>query len=277
MSGSSGAVPVPGVAVRIAPRVVRVLAPNAGAWTFEGTNTWLIGDPDSTQCAVVDPGPEDYEHLDAIVAAAGGRSITEVLLTHGHDDHADGAAALADRTGARVFAQRDIDGRTAITDGQQLVIACDVSVTVLHTPGHTKDSVCLHFPDDSVVATGDTLLGAGSPVVHPALLSPMLSGLQTLADIGRRKPTVGLPGHGPVIADLQDVARRRIAARIRRIEQVAALRDSGTNSVEGMVAVMYRHIDDPDVLRAAYSSVLSMVTYLEAGARTHTADSDHRS
>lgn len=276
MSESSGAMPVPGVAVRVAPRVERLLAPNAGAWTFEGTNTWLIGAPDALQCAVIDPGPADAAHLDSVVAAAGHRTVTEIVLTHGHNDHADGAHALAERTNATVLAQRGVFGRTPIEHLQRIVLAGHVTARVLGTPGHTRDSVCLSLPDDNVVLTGDTLLGAGSPVVHPALLSDMIESLCMLAEIGQGGSVIGLPGHGPVITDLEAAALYRVAARRRRIEQVAALRDSGTTEIDDLVAAMYRHIEDPDVLKAAHSSVESMVVFLDSGLGSAATDSGRR-
>lgn len=273
MSGSSEAIPVPGIAVRVAPRVERLLAPNAGAWTFEGTNTWLIGAPDAAQCAVIDPGPADPVHLDSIVAAAGHRTVSEIVLTHGHNDHADGARALAERTESTVLAQRAVDGRTPIVHLQEITLAGHVAAHVLATPGHTRDSVCLNLPNDQVVLTGDTLLGAGSPVVHPELLSDMIASLRMLAAIGHRGSVLGLPGHGPVIADLEAAALYRVAARRRRIDQVATLRNSGTTDIDDLVATMYRHIKNPDVLKAARSSVESMVVFLESGFGSPTTDS----
>ncbi|GHP18558.1 MBL fold metallo-hydrolase [Rhodococcus sp. NKCM2511] len=276
MSGSREAIPLPGVAVRVAPRVERLLAPNAGAWTFEGTNTWLIGAPDASQCAVIDPGPADAGHLESILAAAGRRTVTEIVLTHGHNDHADGAHALAERTKAPVLAQRAVFGRTPIEHLQRMVLAGHVTARILGTPGHTRDSVCVSLPDDDAVLTGDTLLGGGSPVVHPALLAGMIESLRMLAEVGHGGSTVGLPGHGPVIADVEAAALYRVAARRRRIEQVAALRNSGTTEVEDLVGVMYRHIEDPDVLKAAHSSVESMVVFLESGFGSPTTNSGRR-
>ncbi|MBY6410846.1 MBL fold metallo-hydrolase [Rhodococcus sp. BP-252] len=256
-------VPQVGVAVRVAPRVEWLLAPNAGAWTFEGTNTWIVGDPSAATCAVIDPGPDDGRHGEALRATIGDRIVTEVVLTHGHDDHAGALASLVGETGAAVIAARRPDGAPTAHDGDRLTLAGAVAANIVSTPGHTRDSLCVHLPDDRVVFTGDTVLGAGSPVVHPKLLRSMLDSLRALERIGSTNTVSVLPGHGPVLPDLAAAVKRRIDARLRRIHQVDGLRSQGYSAVPVMVERMYPHLEHPDVVKAAHSSVQAMLTFLD--------------
>ncbi|MEU2595587.1 MBL fold metallo-hydrolase, partial [Streptomyces albidoflavus] len=152
-------------------RAVNVLAPNPSAMTLDGTNTWLVAEPGSELAVVIDPGPLDEGHLRAVVATAeaAGRRIGLTLLTHGHADHAEGAARFAELTGTTV---RALD--PALRLGDEGLGAGDVVTTgglelrVVPTPGHTSDSLSFHLPADRAVLTGDTVLGRGTTMVaHP--------------------------------------------------------------------------------------------------------------
>ncbi|SNS52055.1 MBL fold metallo-hydrolase [Rhodococcoides kyotonense] len=262
MSNSRTDFPSVGVATRVAPRVEWVLAPNAGAWTFQGTNTWIVGDPESRSCAVIDPGPDDAAHAAAVAAAIGSRHVTHIVLTHGHGDHAGGAPALSERTGTPITkASRDVG--SAVADGDRLVLAGGVDARIMLTPGHTRDSLCVHLLSEAVVFTGDTVLGNGSPVVHPGLLGEMLDSLSALERLGASALVRACPGHGPVIEDLAAASARRLQARYRRIDQVRELRAESSASLESLVTRMYPDIADPDVRNAARSSVQAMLTFLD--------------
>lgn len=263
MLTSRNAVPSVGVAADVAPRVQWLLAPNAGAWTFQGTNTWIVGDRSSAYCAVIDPGPDDEVHLASLVEAIGERQVSQIVLTHGHNDHAGSAGELARSSGAPVLAASEMAGRTRLGDGDRVMLANEVVAYIVLTPGHTRDSLCVFLPEDRLVFTGDTLLGSGSPVVHPALLRKMLDSLRTLEHLGSEERIRALPGHGAAIADLSAASARRITARGKRIRQVASLQAEGEMTVDAMVARMYPEIDHPDVVRAAQSSVQAMLTFLE--------------
>lgn len=183
------------------------LTVTAGNYRFDGvsfavdTNIWLLGDED--EVLVVDAGFD----VSAITAAIDGREVLGILCTHAHNDHADAAPTLADATGApvllhpgdaRLWATVNPGRRpdAELTDGQVLTVAGS-PVVVLHTPGHTAGSVCLHLPDDGLLFTGDTLLAGG-----PGITGDVLSSRSTLLDSVRRKllvlpdETVIHPGHG---------------------------------------------------------------------------------
>ncbi len=202
-----------------------LLARNPSPMTLDGTNTWLLRTPGSESCLVIDPGPDDPEHLRAIVAAAG--DVTEILLTHGHLDHSAGAAALRALTRAPVRALDPAQrlGGEGLGEGD-VVAAAGVEVRVLATPGHTADSLCFAVGD--AVLTGDTVLGRGTTVVaHPdGRLADYLESLRRLHELGTRAV---LPGHGPELPDLAAITSAYLAHREERLEQIrAALDQLGT-------------------------------------------------
>lgn len=236
-----------------------LLADNPSPMTLDGTNTWLLRAPGSRSCLVVDPGPGDERHLRAVAAAAG--SVAEILLTHGHPDHAEGAAAFRALTGAPVRALDPVQrlGGEGLGEGD-VIAAAGVEVRVLATPGHTSDSLCFAVGD--AVLTGDTVLGRGSTVVaHPdGRLVDYLASLRRLEDLGTR--TV-LPGHGPELPDLAAVTRAYLAHREERLAQVrVALDRLGPDaSPPAVVEVVYADVD-PVLWPAAEWSVRAQLDYL---------------
>ena len=200
-----------------------VLAPNADIMTLDGTNTWVLRDPDSSRSVVVDPGPSITAHLDAIDAAARG-SVAVVLLTHHHADHSEAAREYAERHGCGV---RALDpayrlGSEGLGEGDVVAVG-GLEVHVVATPGHTSDSLSFVVPQDNAVLTGDTVLGRGTTVVaHPdGRLGAYLSSLERLhALCGSQGITSVWPGHGPVIDDALGVIDHYLAHRRERLEQV---------------------------------------------------------
>ena len=209
-----------------------MLAPNADIMTLDGTNTWVLRDPDSSRSVVVDPGPSIAAHLDAIDAAAapdGRGSVAVVLLTHHHADHSEAAREYAERHGCGV---RALDpayrlGSEGLGEGDVVAVG-GLEVHVVATPGHTADSLSFVVPQDRAVLTGDTVLGRGTTVVaHPdGQLGAYLSSLQRLhALCGEQGITTVWPGHGPVIDDALGALDLYLAHRQQRLDQVQALRD----------------------------------------------------
>jgi glyoxylase-like metal-dependent hydrolase (beta-lactamase superfamily II) len=247
---------------------VNVLAPNASAMTLDGTNTWILSEPGSDLAVVVDPGPLDDGHLRRVVATAeqSGKRVALTLLTHGHPDHAEGAARFAELTGTRV---RALD--PALRLGEEGLAAGDVITTgglelrVVPTPGHTSDSLCFHLPADRAVLTGDTVLGRGTTVVaHPdGRLGDYLDSLRRLRSltVDDGVHTV-LPGHGPVLDDAQGVVEYYLAHRATRLAQVETAVEDGYRTPPAVVAHVYADVDR-SLWPAAELSVRAQMDYLE--------------
>ena len=248
-------------------RAVNVLAPNPSAMTLDGTNTWIVAEPDSELAVVVDPGPLDEGHLQRVVRTAeeAGRRVALTLLTHGHADHAEGARRFAELTRTTV---RALD--PALRLGDEGLAAGDVirvgglEMRVVPTPGHTADSLSFHLPADRAVLTGDTVLGRGTTVVaHPdGRLGDYLESLRTLRSltVDDGVDTV-LPGHGPVLDDAQGAIEFYLSHRASRLAQVEEAVRSGHRTPAEVVAHVYADVDR-SLWPAAELSVRAQLDYL---------------
>ncbi|MEU3253191.1 MBL fold metallo-hydrolase [Streptomyces sp. NPDC006997] len=248
-------------------RAVNVLAPNASAMTLDGTNTWILAEPDSDLAVVVDPGPLDEGHLRHVVgtAQAAGRRVALTLLTHGHPDHAEGAARFAELTGTKV---RALDPALRLGDeglgAGDVVRVGGLELRVVPTPGHTADSLCFHLPADRAVLTGDTILGRGTTMVaHPdGRLGDYLDSLRRLRSltVDDGVHTV-LPGHGPVLEDAQGAVEYYLAHRATRLAQVETAVEDGYRAPREIVAHVYADVDR-SLWPAAELSVRAQLDYL---------------
>ncbi|MGV9941235.1 MBL fold metallo-hydrolase [Streptomyces sp. NPDC003401] len=249
------------------PRAVNVLAPNASAMTLDGTNTWLVSEPGSELAVVIDPGPLDEGHLRAVVGTAeeAGKRVALTLLTHGHPDHAEGAARFAELTGTKV---RALDpalrlGDEGLAAGDAVTVG-GLELRVVPTPGHTADSLCFHLPADRAVLTGDTVLGRGTTVVaHPdGRLGDYLDSLRRLRSltVDDGVHTV-LPGHGPVLEDAQGAVEFYLAHRAHRLAQVETAVENGLRSPAEVVGHVYAEVDR-SLWPAAELSVRAQLEYL---------------
>ncbi|MGW3566274.1 MBL fold metallo-hydrolase [Streptomyces sp. NPDC000941] len=248
-------------------RAVCVLAPNPSLMTLDGTNTWIVSEPDSGLAVVIDPGPLDDAHLKDVLATAeqAGKRVALTLLTHGHPDHAEGAARFAELTRTRV---RALD--PALRLGEEGLGAGDVITTgglelrVVPTPGHTADSLSFHLPADAAVLTGDTVLGRGTTVVaHPdGRLGDYLDSLRRLRSltVDDGVSTV-LPGHGPVLNDARGAVEYYLAHRANRLAQVETAVESGYRTPSEVVAHVYADVDR-SLWPAAELSVRAQLEYL---------------
>jgi glyoxylase-like metal-dependent hydrolase (beta-lactamase superfamily II) len=250
------------------PRAVNVLAPNASAMTLDGTNTWILSEPDSALAVVVDPGPLDDGHLRRVIDTAeeAGKRVALTLLTHGHPDHAEGAARFAGLTGTKV---RALDPALRLGDeglaAGNVVEVGGLELRVVPTPGHTADSLCFHLPADGAVLTGDTILGRGTTVVaHPdGRLGDYLDSLRRLRSltVDDGVHTV-LPGHGPVLEDAQGAVEFYLAHRAHRLAQVETAVEDGFRTPEEVVAHVYADVDR-SLWPAAELSVRAQLEYLQ--------------
>ncbi|WP_432135118.1 MBL fold metallo-hydrolase [Streptomyces sp. bgisy154] len=248
-------------------RAVNVLAPNASPMTLDGTNTWILAEPDAEQAVVVDPGPLHEGHLRAVIDTAerAGKQIALTLLTHGHPDHAEGATRFAELTGTEV---RALDpalrlGEEGLTAGSVIEVG-GLVLRVVPTPGHTADSLSFHIPADRAVLTGDTVLGRGTTVVaHPdGRLGDYLDSLRRLRSltVDDGVHTV-LPGHGPVLEDAQGAVEFYLAHRAHRLAQVETAVEDGHRTPAEVVAHVYADVDR-SLWPAAELSVRAQLDYL---------------
>lgn len=244
-----------------------LLAPNPGPMSLDGTNSYLLAAPGSDSVVVVDPGPEDEGHLQALAAAG---TVELVLITHRHPDHTAGSARLAELTGAPVRAMDPafcINSEPLVPD--ELIEAGGVRIRVVATPGHTSDSVCFHLPDDGPagsVLTGDTILGRGTTVLdYPdGTLTDYLHSLDVLDRLG---PATVLPAHGPVLPSLSAVVLTYRDHRAERLAQIrAVLAEAGDGATAAEVAdLVYAEV--PAAVRAAAElSVAAQLDYLRRAA-----------
>ncbi len=215
-------------------QIERVLAPNPGPMTLTGTNTYIVG---SGELAVIDPGPDDPQHLAAILSAAEplGR-ITTALVTHRHVDHLPAAIPLCERTGATLLGHSDLPGvQRAIGDGE---IAFG-SLSALETPGHTRDSLCFWDAAEGILFTGDLVAGTGTVVVddQPGALADYIASLDRLLAL---KPRTIYPGHGPRVEDGSGKIQEYLDHRRQRVRQVIdALSIRGACTVDELVSSIY--------------------------------------
>jgi len=246
---------------------VCVLAPNPSAWTLDGTNTWLLAPPGSTDGVVVDPGPDAPSHLAAVRQAADERDIRirGVLLTHGHIDHAESARSFAGSLGVGV---RALDPEHRLGDeglGHGDVIAIgDWDITVVGTPGHSTDSVSFLVREDGSLLTGDTVLGRGTSLVAwpDGRLGDYLDSLARLRDLADTEQVARLlPGHGPVLDDPQQAIEGYLAHRRARLAEVASVVAGGITDPRGIVEIVYADVPRA-VWPAAELTVRAQLAYL---------------
>jgi len=260
--------PLPhGTVEETAPGVRRVVCSNPSAFTFRGTNTYIVG---RGRVAVIDPGPEDAAHLAAILAATRGETVTQVIVTHTHRDHSPGAAALVAATGATTYGfgphvtPPDQGGEggdhgfrpdVTVPDGG-VVEGEDWRLTALHTPGHCANHLCFAMDGNGVLFSADHVMGWSTSVVGPPD-GDMTDYMASLDRLIGRDDAVLLPGHGPAIRQPKPFMEALRAHRLEREAKVlAALTAAVMAPVEELVAPVYGPLD-PKLVPAAGRSLLA--------------------
>jgi glyoxylase-like metal-dependent hydrolase (beta-lactamase superfamily II) len=261
----------------LAPGVVRIVANNPGPFTFKGTNTYLVG---TTSLALIDPGPDDPAHLGAILAAAGSRPITHVLITHTHRDHTAGLPALLARTGAKTAgfgypAGSRGTARSSPSGGEyvDLGFAPDISMAdgqslagegwafrAVHTPGHAPDHLCYALEGTRILFSGDHVMGWNTSVVAPPE-GRMGAYIRSLELLTERNDATYLPGHGGQVEEPQRLVRAYLLHRRLREQSILECIRTGNNTVRGIVPAIYKGLD-PKLVNAASLSVLAHVEHL---------------
>jgi glyoxylase-like metal-dependent hydrolase (beta-lactamase superfamily II) len=259
------------------PLVRRVLAPNPSPFTSTGTQTHIVG---HGEVAVIDPGPDIAEHIEAILAATQGERIVAIVCTHTHRDHSPAAAPLAAATGAPIVGCAPIPAR----DGSGLEAGFDQTyapdrimvegdslsgpgwtLTAIATPGHTSNHLCFALPEADALFSGDHVMGWSTSVVVPPD-GDMGAYLASLEKLLARDDAVYFPAHGDPVPRPQRLVRGMIGHRRQRENQILKLLGAGPHSVGDMVAAMYVGLD-PLLIQAAGASVLAHLVDLRAQGR----------
>lgn len=279
---------IPQGLAEVAPGVRRLVAPNPGIMTGPGTNTYLLG---SDQIALIDPGPDDDAHLQAILAAAGDR-LRWVVVTHTHIDHSPLAGRLAVATGAEILGfgpapsvlgsdrhsleahDRSFRPDRLLGDGDRLTTP-ELSLTAVHTPGHASNHLCFELDGTGLLFSGDHVM-AGSTVVIAPPDGDMAAYLDALERVRDRRPRRIAPGHGARIDDPGAVLDDYLSHRQSREAQVlAGLVSAGSAGVTPAELVGVLFADVPEALHpVARYSVWAHLRKLAAEGRAAGAGPD---
>jgi glyoxylase-like metal-dependent hydrolase (beta-lactamase superfamily II) len=257
---------------QLEPAIARVLARNPSAFTYYGTQTYLIG---ATEVAIIDPGPDLPEHLDAIEAAIGDREVVAIVCTHTHRDHSPAAGPLARHTGAPIVgcaplalatvgprADASFDGDYApdhvLEDGEPIEVDEQLLVAVA-TPGHTSNHLCFAYGD--ALFSGDHVMGWSTTVVVPPD-GDMAAYVRSLDKLRRREDRVYYPAHGPKVTKPQQYVRHLMGHRMQREKQILKLIGEKPRDIPDIVANAYPGLD-PRLMTAAGGSVLAHLLDLQ--------------
>jgi glyoxylase-like metal-dependent hydrolase (beta-lactamase superfamily II) len=269
-----------GEPVMVAPGVIRITAPNPSPFTFHGTNTYLLGE---RALAVIDPGPDDPRHLDALLRAIAGRPVSHILLTHTHRDHSPAARPLGQETGAPILAEgshrparplqigeaarldasadTDLVPDRRLADGER-ILGEGWALEAVATPGHTANHMAYAWPEAGILFCGDHVMAWSTTVVAPPD-GAMRDYMASLDRLMGRAERLYLPGHGGPIGDPAAFLRGLKAHRLMRERAILERLARGDSAIPQMVAAIYRDVD-PRLHGAAALSVLAHLEDLVA-------------
>jgi glyoxylase-like metal-dependent hydrolase (beta-lactamase superfamily II) len=269
-----------GVLAEVAPGLRRMVVNNPGGFTFHGTNTYVIG---TGEVAVLDPGPLNTAHFEALMSALEGETVTHILLTHTHMDHSPAAKPLKEKTGAKTYgygphgsgkletgiqveAGGDMDfvPDVAVRHGD-VIKGRDWEVECVFTPGHTSNHICYALPDNQGLITGDHVMGWSTSVISPPD-GDMKAYMDSLELLVERADNVLWPAHGDAIRDPAPFLKEFIAHRQAREVQITACISDGLTDIRTMVTRMYADVD-PKLHRPAAMSVLAHLQHMVATGR----------
>jgi glyoxylase-like metal-dependent hydrolase (beta-lactamase superfamily II) len=280
-----------GVCAQVSPLIRRVIARNPGPFTFVGTGTYIVG---HGQVAVIDPGPDIPEHLEAILAATAGETITHIVITHHHLDHWPLAIPLKARTGAPIYgcavrgpAQADEGG--GVIDGEApggfkpdidlcgggTIAGAGWTLEAIPTPGHTSNHLCYALPQENALFCGDHIMGWSTTVITPpdGDMGDYMASLQT---VRARQFDVLWPTHGAPIRAVDPFIAAYIEHRLAREAQILTALADGPARIADLVPKLYADVDPRLYPAAARSMLASMIDLTRRGrvAADGTAQED---
>lgn len=273
-----------GVAQPLSPNIRRVIAPNPGPFTFTGTGTFLVG---RGEVAVIDPGPDDPAHLQALLQALESERVTHVLVTHHHMDHSPMARPLADHFGAQILGRpaattAEDGGAARLEAGDDPDFRPDVEIqdgwrlhgpgwtlTALHTPGHTTNHFCYALEEEHALMCGDHVMAWSTSIVSPpeGHMGQYLASLERILRMGFRTL---YPAHGPQIDDPAPFIEAYIAYRRRRETQILERLMSGPTTIREIVEDLYRDVERRLHPAAMHMVLAHLIDLTERGLTTAT-------
>lgn len=256
-----------GVVDQLSVNIRRVICNNPGPFTFTGTGTYIIG---RDEVAVIDPGPADETHIQALLEATNGERIEHILVTHTHMDHSPGCALLKQYCDAPTYAYgphgsgefgADLEFHPDIllTDKDQLRVG-DLTLEAVHTPGHASNHLSFGLAQEQALFCGDVVMGWSSTIVVPPD-GNMKSYMASLKLLMRRDDSVYYPTHGAPIDNPQLFVSALYEHRRERAQQVLDVLERGKASVGELVPVIYSELD-PSMYPAAEQSLLATLEFL---------------
>ena len=263
---------------QVSPLIRRVTANNPGPFTFKGTGTYILG---QGEVAVIDPGPDDLVHLQAILDAVAGETVTHILITHHHADHSPLAGPLKARTGATIYGcavagpEVDDTGEVKMEAGHDHDFSPDVSLCgggtiigglgwtaeAIATPGHTSNHICFALTEENACFTGDHIMGWSTTVITPPD-GDMTDYLASLDRIRARSFTTLWPTHGPPIREVDAFIGAYIAHRQERVDQILTALAAGPARIRDLTPRLYADVD-PKLWPAAARSMQAAMIHLE--------------
>lgn len=267
----------------VSPLIRRVIANNPGPFTFTGTGTYIVGPGEAgASVAVIDPGPLDEAHLAALLAAVEGQTVTHVLVTHTHRDHAPLARPFAERVGAPVLAAappaRTIHADAALDEDDDEDFRPDIvliggerlrgdgwTLEAMATPGHASNHMAFVLEEENALFSGDHVMGWSTTVVAPPD-GDMTAYMASLEAVIAREFSTIWPTHGSPITDPGPFLRAYRAHRLEREAQILARLEAGDRRIAEMVPVLYAAVN-PRLWPAASLSVWAHLIALERAGR----------
>jgi len=266
--------------VRVSPLISRVVADNPGPFTFKGTGVYIVGNKD---VAVIDPGPDDASHVDALKRALSGRKVTHILVTHTHADHSPAAKPLKEWSGAKTYAfgphgSGKLEDGVRVEEGGDMQFVPDVRVKdgeiikgngftfeCVFTPGHTSNHMCFALKEEKALFTGDHVMGWSTTVVTPPD-GDMAQYMASVKKLMARDDAILYPTHGAPVTDPKPFLAAYLEHRLDRERQIIACIQAGQATIPDMVARMYADVDKR-LHPAASRSVLAHLIQLEGEGR----------
>ena len=268
-----------GEAEALTPLITRVLCNNPSPYTYTGTGTYLVGDEDGL--AVIDPGPEDLDHGVAILRAAAGRKIDQILVTHSHIDHSPLSKKLSQKTGAPIYGfgphgtgrkggleEEEVEAGAdwgfrpdiLVEDGDEIT-GPGWTIKAHHTPGHTANHLCFHLLEENIVFVGDHIMAWATTVISPpdGDVRLYIESLKKIADLA---PEALVPTHGPWVDKPGPFIRGIITHRRMREGQILKHLALGHSTINTLVPAMYQSTDKrlhPAAARSVLGHLIAMV------------------